>query len=373
MKKPIAPKKKIHIMQVIFTLDFGGAERLAASISKNLSEDGFETSVCGLFGKEGPLAEAIRRQGNAYFYLNAGEKSRLQLFKDFRRLLKEQSVDIIQAHGVYVLMHSFFPAKFSGTKIVYTEHAKYSINKYRKLKFAAKLLPNFVEKVVCVSEDLKDFFIRELDVSENSIEVIYNGVDLEIFRENNRSTHLKGISNNASIIGNVARLSGPKDHFNLLVAFSKALKKNPNVMLVLVGDGELRPEIERTIDELQLFDKVILLGKRDDIPELLTGFDIFVLSSKREGFPISILEAMACSKPVIATNVGGVPEILTDGINGFVVPPENPDRLAEAILHLLKDKNLSEHMAKNGLETVKQYFSKEIMMMRYRNLFAALG
>ncbi|MDQ7837672.1 MAG: glycosyltransferase [Thermodesulfobacteriota bacterium] len=369
-------KKKIHIMQVIFTLDFGGAERLAASISKNLSEDGFETSVCGLFGKEGPLAEAVKKEGIPIFYLNAGEKGKMKLWREIYKLLKEQSVSILQVHGIYVLMHVLLPARWAGVKIVYTEHAKYSISKYKKMRFAAKVMSYLVEKVICVSKNLKDFFVAELKVPQDKIEVIYNGVDVEKFKGKKQELG-KGVgTDKKSVIGNVARLSDPKDHFTLLTAFSHVLHvldENHETILVVVGDGELRQEIEQRISILGLSDNVILLGKRDDIPELLAGFDIFVLSSKREGFPISILEAMACGKPVIATNVGGVSEILTDGVNGLVVPSENPDRLAGAILQLLKDKNLSERIAKNALETVKQYFSKEIMMMKYRNLFATLG
>jgi L-malate glycosyltransferase len=264
-----------------------------------------------------------------------------------------------------------FPALLAGAKVVYTEHAKHSILKYPRLRRQARILSVLCSKVVCVSHDLKQFMVKDVGVKPSRIEVIHNGVDLERFTalEPDQKTNSKS----ELVIGTVARLTEAKDHGNLLRAFALVREKISQARLVLVGDGELRREIETMIRDLDLERSVDLLGKRSDIPKQLAHMDIFVLPSKREGFPVSIIEAMACAKPVVATDVGGVREIINDGEDGVIVPPEDHSSLATALLRLAQDFGLRERLgSKARLKAIEQ-FSEQAMMEKYQGLFNKTG
>jgi len=359
-------QNKIHVMQLVAALEFGGAERLAATICSSLPKGRFITSICGFMGKEGALVEDLRHNGIPYFYLDAAHVDKMGLLLKLYRLLRDQKVDIIQIHGAYSLLNCFLSAKLAGIKIVYTEHAKQTISEHSLARFAAKFFSYGTKKVVCVSENLRTFFLEKLGVADARIQVIHNGIDVDRFQMDQLS-----FSENRSkqVIGCIARLTEAKDHANLLEAFSLIVRKFKRVRLVLVGEGEMRRDIERKIDALGLSATVELLGNRNDIPDLLAGMDIFVLPSKREGFPVSILEAMAAGRPVVSTDVGGVSEVIVSGENGIIVPPANAEALADALLKLLNAPDMCRVMGSEGQLTVRTSFSVESMMNSYSSLF----
>ena len=367
--------KKTHVMQLINTLEFGGAESLALTISSYLNKSGFwESSICGLFGGKGPLADYAEENSVTVCYFEKGKKGRLYVMWELYRLLKERQATVLQVHGSYLLQYAMLPAILAGTKIIYTEHAKYSLSRSSKLKRNTRFLSLLTKKVVCVSNDLKNFMIDAIGISPSKIEVIHNGVDLSCFhfhQEEKKKACPK--AREKLVLGTVARLSEPKDHANLLRAFSLVLEKEPNVRLMLVGDGELRSTIEKMICELHLEENVDMLGRRSDIPELLAAMDIFVLPSKREGFPIAILEAMACGKPVVATDVGGVGEIISSGVDGVIVPPEDSTSLAGALLQLIEEEEYRKDLGEKALRKVMSRFSEEMMMKKYVSLFTLAG
>lgn len=356
-------------MQLIAALEFGGAERLAATICSSLPKNRFKTSVCGFIGKEGALVEDLRREGIPYFYLDAACGSKIDMFRKLYQLLRVQQVDILQIHGAYTLMNCFLPAKLAGVKIVYTEHAKQTILKLRLANLAAKFFPYGTAKVVCVSKNLQAFFSQVLGVSGARLQVIHNGIDIERFRTDRLPFSDDG---KERAIGCIARLTEAKDHNNLLEAFSRVAKLRAGIKLVLVGEGEMRRCIEQKIFELGLCDSVELLGNRNDVAELLGGMDIFVLPSKREGFPVSILEAMAAGRPVIATDVGGVAEVITTGENGIIVPPENSEKLAEALFLLIDNPDRTKTMAVKGHSDVAANFNKQKMIKSYECLYLSI-
>jgi glycosyltransferase involved in cell wall biosynthesis len=363
-------QKQIHVMQLIAALEFGGAERLAATISASLPKAQFKVSVCGFTGKEGPLVEDLRCNGIPHFFLDAQGIGKVTLLRSFYRLLRAQQVDIVQIHGAYILLNCFLPAKLAGVRIIYTEHAKQSISRHRLVNLAARFTPYWLDKVVCVSENLHTFFRDMLGVADTKLQVIHNGINVERFR---MDTSPFSANKNKRVIGCIARLSEAKDHDNLLKAFATIETKRNAVKLLLVGEGEMREVIEQRIAELGLGASVELLGNRNDIPELLARMDIFVLPSKREGFPVSILEAMAAGRPVVATDVGGVSEVISSGKNGLVVPPENPDALADALLFLLDNPHKAIEMSALGAATVLEHFSVTGMMKKYVALFQGVS
>jgi L-malate glycosyltransferase len=362
--------RQINLLEVIFTLGYGGAERLAVTICQNLDRRFFNAKVCGLCGGDGPLTESLNEGRIPYFSLK-GETLRKRIFlKAIYDSIRRENVSLIHVHGFYLLLQCLLPAKLAGVKIVYTEHANFTIKRFKRYTLLASVLPRLVDRITTVSNYLKNYFVQKLMIPSSKINVIHNGIDIQKFR--NLNVNFQKINNGRINIGTIGRLTEAKDHEALLKALAIIHGIRDDFQLTIVGDGELRPFLESAVKELKIENHVSLLGSRDEIPRLLSTFDIFVLSSKREGFPIALLEAMACERPVIATRVGGIPEVIEDGVNGILVPAENPEALARAILGLLRDGPLMDDIAQRARKTVEDRFSMRGMIQSYQELFLDL-
>ena len=360
-----------HVMQVIFALEFGGAESLALNVSSLLREDKrFSVSLCGMFGSMGPLSDVASQRGVNAFSLDALRLGKVRTVAELYRLFRLEGVAVAQVHGAYLLQYVMPAALLAGVAVVYTEHAKHSLSKHARLRRMANLHGRLFGKMVCVSENLRGFMIDVVGLRPDRIEVIPNGIDLSRFAH---SVHERIQQNEGVVIGTVARLTEAKDHGNLLRAFATVHNEMPDVRLRLVGDGELRQEVESLVSTLRLEDAVEMTGKRSDIPQLLAGMDIFVLPSRREGYPVSVIEAMACGRPVVATDVGGVREIIDDGVDGIVVPPEDSAALAAAMLALVRDPEGRSRLGKCAGRKACENFSDQAMVDNYIRLFASVG
>jgi len=359
-----------HVMQLIFALEFGGAESLALNICSLLREDErFSVSLCGVFGSGGPLAGVAAQRGVGAFSLDARRRGKVRTVVELYRRFRREGVSVAQVHGAYLLQYAIPAALLAGVALVYTEHARHSLGKHAWLRRLARLHGSLFGPMVCVSQNLRGFMIDEVGLKPERIEVIHNGIDLSSFTQPTPGNGRTG----GVVIGTVARLTEAKDHGNLLRAFAMVRREAPEVRLVLVGDGELREDIESMVSSLGLRDAVEMTGKRSDIPQLLAGMDIFVLPSRREGFPVSIIEAMAGGRAVVATDVGGVREILEDGADGIVVPPEDDASLASAILGLVRDPNGRARLGDNARQKAARDFSDQAMIRNYKRLFTSAG
>ena len=202
--------------------------------------------------------------------------------------------------------------------------------------------------------------------------MIYNGIDSDIYSlqgVSNRDLAKKkyGFQNHIPLLLNVGGLRKPKGHIILLEAAAILKKKGISFSLVIAGEGKLRPDLERAIEKLRLVSNVCLLGQRDDIPELMSAADIFVLSSLWEGLPGVVLEAMASGLPVVSTNVGGVSELVVENETGFLVPPKNPQLLAEAIERMLLLPENQRLAMDSRQEEGRGYFTLDKMVSAYED------
>jgi glycosyltransferase involved in cell wall biosynthesis len=182
-----------------------------------------------------------------------------------------------------------------------------------------------------------------------------------------------GLNRNGFLICHIARFDPIKGQKDLLLAFRHVVKTVPDARLLMVGDGQMRRDLQNLVQELQLREHVFFLGFRQDIQSLLSISDCFVLSSFSEGLPLSVLEAMVAGVPVVATRVGGLDEIIEDGTDGLLVPSRNPDRLAEAILSIRRDPEHAKKMGRNGREKVSGCFSAETMVEAVEDVYISIG
>jgi glycosyltransferase involved in cell wall biosynthesis len=288
--------------------------------------------------------------------------------------LRRLRLDILHVHHVPLWLRIRRAAKWAGvSRIVLTEHAKFSISRSPVLQEACRRAAEAVSCFTVVSEDLKDYFVSELGVSAERLRVVRNGVDTRRFHPGERGEALRGLlpaGYTGPVAITVGRLTEAKDHGNLLEAWSLLEREGRAPYLLIVGDGELRDAVERQVAAQSLGATVRLVGARSDIDTLLRGSDIFIVSSRREGLPLALLEAMASGVPVVATRVGGIPEVLSDGHNGILVPPESPAALAAAVRDLLADGPQRQRLAASGRSSVAEAWSLDRMAACYAEVYA---
>jgi glycosyltransferase involved in cell wall biosynthesis len=233
-----------------------------------------------------------------------------------------------------------------------------------------RLTPS-MDRLIAVSRSIE----RKLHDEERTaapIELIYNGVDLERYDHQEPCCTLRdeyGMEPGSQIVGVVARLEPEKGHPTLLEAWPAVLRAVPDAYLLVIGEGSQRDALEATARDLRIAHRVVFTGRRDDVPAVTAALDVAVLPSYREAQGLSILEAMALSRPVVASNVGGIPEMIADGVTGLLVEPHDADGLARAITRLLTDHPLADTLARQAHDMVHDRFSIEYMVEAVQRIY----
>ncbi|MCD4665495.1 MAG: glycosyltransferase [Bacteroidales bacterium] len=266
-------------------------------------------------------------------------------------------------------------AKLANVKIVFSwETASHTNNVFHgsiQRRVGYRLAMKFVNKIIAVSGEVKKSLIEWRRINPAKIKVIHYGVDISKFNTSNKILKKKeiGVNGILPILGVVSRLQLEKGHIHLLQALLEIVKKFPDTKCIFVGSGSYRKELEKKVQMLHLEKNILFLGFRDDIAELLVMMDIFILPSLSEGMPNAVLEAMACSIPVVATSVGGIPEAIINRESGILVPPGDPQALAEQIINLLNISEFRKKIADGARERIKNYFSNDRQFMKFQTLY----
>jgi len=359
--------RRLKVMQVIGQMEVGGIEKLAATIAERCSRDRFCVSVCAL-GGDGPLRQELEKGGVASFCLGKRPGLDWRIVLRLSRLLRREKISVLHTHHVGALIYGVPAAVLSGVKgIIHTEHSHDALDDNPRLRVLLRLLARRASTVVCVADEVASYLEGVVGVPRGKLQVLRNGVDTELFRPGLADEPLWS----GPVVGTVGRLDPLKDHLTLLRAFRLLVERVPNIKLVIVGDGPLRGELEAASRGLGIGDKVAFLGRRSDIARLLRGMHVFVLSSVKEGLPLALLEAMASGIPVVATNVGGVPQVVQDGHTGILCPPGEPFELAQSINQLILDEELRRRVAANARSLVEHSYSLRAMLSGYESLYAA--
>jgi len=245
----------------------------------------------------------------------------------------------------------------------------------KKNYFSRKKYLRHIDAVIAISEGVKKVLV-ESGLPAERIEVIPSGIDFTPYKEALASDHLRrefAFAEDDFLVGIVAHLADHKGH-KYLIRAAKILKEHTSkIKIIIVGEGPLRMELTKEAKDSGVDDFVFFLGFREDVPRILSSLDLFVLSSYLEGLGTSIMDAMACHLPVVATRTGGIPEVVTHGETGLLVPPRNPSSLARAILKLYKDRELTARLGERGYRVVHKKFSSEAMADNVAALYARLA
>jgi glycosyltransferase involved in cell wall biosynthesis len=297
-------------------------------------------------------------------------KDPLALF-ELMLLIRRQRYDIVHTHNSKAGFIGRIAARIAGVAVVIHTIHGFSFHEYERpplrilYVLLERLAAKFSDRLITVSTPLKDWGLRLEIGREKQYCVIPDGIDIELFTVKTDLAKTKselGIRPDSLIVGLVAKLWDGKGHHTLIKAMPKIIEELPQVKFIFAGDGYLRQDLENLVASLCLKDYTIFTGFRKDIPELTAIFDVAVLPSFFEGLGRSLLEAMVLGKPVVATDVGGIPEVVKHNKNGFLVSPGDSVALAEAIIKLLKDKELCQKMGEEGRRQINERFSAKKMV-----------
>jgi len=355
--------EKIRILFVIGQLVYGGAEKQLVHLANSVDRERYEPMVCS-FSADAPLAEELVAQGVKTCILPKRMNPDLTRPFTLYKLVKDFDPDLIHSCMFVGNTWSRIVGLVTHKPVIISERSSGDYKPFWML-FIDKLLYPLGALLIVNSESGAESVRKRKEFRPQKIKVIYNGIPFEQYAKEEKYIKLLqefGIQPGGKVIAVVGRLSEEKNHELIFYALQKVLGTYPDVHLLCVGSGPRLDELKKLAKQLDIDDKVIFTGYRSDIPSILSAIDLLVLASKFEGVPNVLLEAMAAARPIVATSVGGVPEIITDGETGLLVPSMDVKAMAEAIIRILTDENMAQEMGRKGQEAVKKNFSVERMV-----------
>lgn len=359
----------------LFHIDSGrewrGGQRQALFLIRELRKKGFQVFLVAQ--PESPLAKKARAENLDVLPLKMKGEADLWASLRLALLMKRKKCQLAHFHDAHSLSIGLRAASWARVPLM-VAHRRVDFPLGRHY-FSQKKYRGKLDAIIAISEGVKKVLI-EGKVPPEKIFVIPSGIDLSIFEEIEDRNFLRrelGLAADDFLVGIVAALEDHKGHKYLFQATKIVRQHSPKIKLIVVGSGSLRLELESQVHELGLQDIVFFLGFREDVPRILASLDLFVLSSHMEGLGSSLLDALACGLPVVATRAGGIPEIIHHEETGLLVPPKDSEALAQAIIRLYHDRQLAHKLAARGREYVQRHFSAEAMAQRIIDLYFLLA
>jgi len=361
------------VCQLVHALSIGGAEVLVNRLVRRL-DDQFRFVVVSL-ESSGVLGDELIRDGYPVYRLDRRPGFDFRSVRRLATILQDEGVTLVHAH-------QYTPFAFAAAtrtvgcrpRILFTEHGRfYPDYASRKRRLFNRIMTRRGDRFVAVGGAVRDALVRHEGLPAGRIEVVYNGVDLSTLETGDDVRGAVrdelGVADEDFAVLQVARLDAIKDHGTALRAVAAAVAQQPRIKLLIVGDGPERARIERQITDLDLAGAVKLLGLRRDVPRLLAAADAFLLTSVSEGIPMTVIEAMGAGVPVVATAVGGVPEVIETERSGLLAPAGNAAGLAQALCRLAHDAALAPRLVDSARRRAQELFSEPPMIDRYAEIY----
>ena len=352
-------------------LNIGGVTSYTINLARALKNKGI-TVYIGSAG--GELLEKVNRSGIKHIGLNVKTKFEfnpkliLSLVK-LRSFIIKNNIDIVHSQTRVTQVLGVAAAKLTGVSFVSTCHGF-----FKKSRLGRKMFGAWGNFAIAISDAVRGHLINDLGLKKENVYLIYNGVDANSFSPEGVGDELGAFKYNlgldtSPVIGSVSRLSPVKGLNYLLLAMKDILKELPEAKLLLVGEGPSKRHLMELARKLGIEKNVFFASSTTDTRRFLDIIDVFVFYSLEEGLGLSLLEAMACGKPCVASNVGGVSSIIEDGVTGILVPPKDTHTLKSAIIKVLKNAPLKERLALNGKKVIKNKFSLDNMVVEVINVY----
>jgi glycosyltransferase involved in cell wall biosynthesis len=375
---------KIRILFVIDGLEYGGGERVFVQLAAGL-RGRYQVFVASTPG--GKFEQQVKELGIRFYPVNMGRRLYLKPIRWIKEIIRNNKIDLVHSQGARADFFARLAAKMLKPKVKVVNTTAVTVESYdvgalRKgaYLFFDRFSASYVDRFIVVSDALRRILINTHKIPPDKVIKIYNGIELDEYRPNGKEVGSQksevrrefGLAKNIPVIGAIGRMVWPKGFEYLIRSISEIVKNYPMVKVLLVGDGSLKRNLEDLTERIELKDRVIFTGFRRDIKEILSAVDLLVIPSLQEGFPMITLEAMAMAKLIVATNIDGITEQITDGVDGILVPSKNPSALAKAVTQVLNDKELARTMGLSARKKVEQEFSVEKMVSETEKAYLSL-
>lgn len=366
----------LRVVQVLASFGYGGAERLVLDLAGSLDPRRVQVHVLALSKRQGaPLKAEFERLGIPVHLIGAHKMYNPRVIRELDRMIRSWGIELIHTHLMMPDVLGRIVGAWRRLPVVSTLHnipAEYEKDAFYRYWFQRATISACRPHLIAVSERIRGMYMQRWGVPERQITTIINGVPLARF------VHVPpGVPPRAAgegpLISTVGRLSEQKGQQVLLNAAPLVLKQFPTARFQIVGQGHLEGALREQAATLGIADRVHFAGMRDDIPALLGESDIFALPSLWEGLPISAIEAMAAARPVVLTDVGGVGDLVNPGVDGMIVPPNDPVRLADAMNALLADPTRRAAMGANARKRACAEFDIALFTARHEQLYRELA
>jgi len=366
--------RPITVLHLIDSLPREGAEILLYDLLQRSNRQGFRFLVVAL-GEGGEVAGMIEELGIEVEILRRKSCWDPGAFIRLCRLIHREKADIVHSHLFSSHIWGAAGGRLAGARVLRTEH---NMSEWKRPWRARldRLLAFLTARAIAVSEPVRQSLIDVSGFSPERVLTITNGLNLERIAPGGQGREVLaqlGLPPETRLGGMAAALTEKKGHRYLLEATARVVEQHPNFRLLLLGEGELRGQLEADIRRRDLQEEVILLGNRGDALEIVRHLDLFVMSSVREGLSIALLEALALERPAVVTAVGGAPGVIENGVSGLLVPPADPAALAEGMLRLLEDPEEAREMGRRAGAFIRKKFDFQRMVDAYRDVYLELA
>lgn len=365
----------VKICHFVDTLEIGGLEKTVKNIVLGMDKNDYQHQVWCL-RKKGALAQDLERERILVRSFNFESGLKISYLLRLIREAKKENFKIIHSHGIFPSIWAQLTAIFAkvSIRVMHCQNLYYASSVKERIRL--RFLSCFTTKFIAVSQAVNKCLIGFIGIAPDKITLIYNSApDLEqqtLDRKEEIRANL-GLKPSDFVVGSISRLAELKGHIFIIEAIKELLKHNQNCKCIIAGDGPLRESLTQEVKNLGLEDKIIFLGQRKDAEDLYLAMDVFVLkSTSKEGLPLSLAEAASAGLPLIATAIGGNPEIVQDGVNGFIIPPKNSGTLAEKIEYLMRDPGTRKRMGENSRKIWQEKFTLQGMLNKIDSLYKDL-
>ncbi|MCM8795943.1 MAG: glycosyltransferase family 4 protein [Candidatus Omnitrophica bacterium] len=360
----------MNILYLVNHLNIGGITSYVFSLANNLKKRGHKVFVASSGGEL--LPQFLKEDINCILLpLDTKQEIGLKIWRCLFKLsffIKQYEIDLVHSNTRTTQVLGYLLKKKTGVCYISTCHG------FFKRRLLRKIFPCWGKRVIAISKDVKEHLVKDFRVPERNIHLVLNGVDVERFRiseyQNIRISKRKDFGlKEGPIVGIISRLSKEKGHIYLIEAMKIVLEKIPQAQLVIVGDGRQREKLKKLVWNLGLEENVFFFPSLADTREILALIDVFVLPSLKEGLGLALLEAMACGCAVIGSAVGGIKNVIQEGINGLLVRPQDTRDLAAKILELLVDQEKRKSLGRRAQIFVSENFSLEKMVLETERVY----
>jgi glycosyltransferase involved in cell wall biosynthesis len=364
-------ERELSLFQIDAGKDWRGGQRQSFFLAKELKRHGY--SFYFVVQPGSPLHQKASDEGLPVLPLKMASEADVLSVVRLSLAMKRKRCRLAHFHDAHSVAVGSAAASLAKVPIrVISRRVDFPLKK--NLLSKRKYTQN-VDAIIAISEGVKKVLVRG-GINAKIIRVIPDGIDFAPYEDKTSKDYLRqelSFAPDDFLVGIVAQLTDEKGHKYLIQATKHLKEHTPNIKIIVVGEGPMQLELDKQVKEIQGEDMVFFLGFREDIPQILNALDVFVLSSDHEGLGSIIMDAMACRLPIVASRVGGIPEVVDHMKTGLLIPPKGPKSLANAILKIYQDRELGRRLGQRGYEQVHQKFSAESMAWQAIDLYEELA